>query len=290
LSTALVAPAARAQKPEADPKPQGSESHLGREENKPEQPEEEGSESHLGREEQLDEAAPAGEAAPTVNESLTSVREQVYAVSTVAHGPRNWLTLTLQQDFAWLGSEDDACTGQSRAVTCLDANGERIDPALVTTPSGRFDGGFKPSTTRLLLGYERILGSGFALGARAGFVLLGAPDAPGSSDWLRLHLEGRASYFLGGAGYYRNTLRPFVTVGGGFARLSASSRTTLSISGTSASAEAHKSAGPGFAFIGAGTEVALSRQHALRFELRAAVHGGDLGMSLSGGLGYDFGF
>jgi hypothetical protein len=204
--------------------------------------------------------------------------------------PRNWLTLTLQHDLVSFGSVDNACADNSEAVTCVDASDEPVDPALVTTPAGRFSGGLSSSTTRLLLGYERVFSDGFALGGRAGLVLLGAPDAPGSSDWLRLHLEGRVSYFLAGHTYYANTIRPFVTVGGGFARLSASSSTTIGLGGPSVSADAYRTAGPLFLFIGAGTQVALSRYHALRFEVRGALHGGDSGVALSGGLGYDIGF
>ena len=98
---------------------------------------------------------------------------------------KNWLTLAVQQDALFLSSTTDACLTQDQ-YSCYFADNSWYDPTTPFRPTlpglrcaGSGDevtGGFGVATTRVLVGYDRILGENIGLGIRAGYAFNGGPQ------------------------------------------------------------------------------------------------------------------
>jgi len=94
-------------------------------------------------------------------------------------------------------------------------------------------GGVGIATTRVLLGYDRIVGDNIGLGIRVGYAFNGGPqkrafdlkfpdDPPTTgAKFLAIHAEGRVSYWLGSNPMARAGFRPYLVLAGGMTQVDA---------------------------------------------------------------------
>ncbi len=162
---------------------------------------------------QGDDCAPNGEAQPRVR--------------------GNWFSLSVQQDFGIIGPGVDVCSEQiqvSGGYSCFRASGSQYHGNPIPGQDDTVHGGLSPATTRIMLGYERVIVAGLTLGVRLGVVLRGGgPRADGASvhPFLPVHAEGRIAYYFGSDVFSTSGLRPYLFAGGGFAQVDAHFTTTV---------------------------------------------------------------
>jgi hypothetical protein len=134
-----------------------------------------------------------------------------------------WLGLHIQQDFLFV-SGTDVCGESSRNerdVTCIEQQtGFRYEGYPTPGEGSYFDRELVRATTRLLIGFDKLVTRDVSVGAHIGFALGGGPPARDNTRFLPAHLEARVSYWpirpdRGG------WLLPFVTVIGGVAQVQA---------------------------------------------------------------------
>jgi len=133
---------------------------------------------------------------------------------------KNWIGFAAQQDFLMLPSATSVCA-ESTEYVCFQPNGEYYDPAAFGTIPGAADevqGGFAISTTRIMLSYDRTLGTHFEVGARLGFAFGGGPQVPDGKKFFPAHIEARVSYWFGKNPFSSTSIRPYVLLGGGLAQ------------------------------------------------------------------------
>lgn len=220
------------------------------------------------------------------------------AVSSDASGySKNWISLHFEQDFLLFSATDNVCASFGRnpeapGFSCFqngspfgDAAGEEIQTGVgnhVTSGIGR-------ATSRVLVGFDRLLGSNVSLGARVGFAFGGAPPRA-SAKFLPLHGELRLNYWFGTEPFASSGLRPYVSLSGGVAQMD--SRVTVEyydLQGKKTSLDAWRKTGKGFAGLGFGMMIPIGGSGIIP-ELRALRLFGDGGTAFDVALGYAYGF
>jgi hypothetical protein len=215
-------------------------------------------------------------------------------------GPKNWLSLGVQQDFLLLPSATGVCDGGT-GYDCFFEDPETFYEEVPADRKNGEDGnevagGFKRATLRVLIGYDRMLTDNIALGARVGFAFGGGPMTPdGGVAFFPVHGEGRATYFFGERPMGRAGLRGFVHLSGGVAQVDAKElvvvylneqdrirdeRTTLA---------AWRKSGTGFAALGGGLMYAIAPNIGPYFDLRLMQLLGLSGTAVSPQLGFALG-
>ena len=133
---------------------------------------------------------------------------------------KNWIGFAAQQDILMLPSATSVCADPAEYV-CFEGsalyNPENIYP-IIPQASDEVKGGFGISTTRILLSYDRTLGSHIELGARVGYAFGGGPQAQGGKAFFPAHLEARLSYWFGKNPFASTSIRPYVVLAGGVAQ------------------------------------------------------------------------
>ena len=176
-----------------------------------------------------EEAKEEPKATEEKKESKAAEEEQEPASSEIQPPPAapepvkrkyNWFSLGFQQDFVFHSKTADACASGSQ-YSCYAANNVReiANPGSYV-PGGNQVGaaGFQPGTLRILVGYDRVLGQRFTVGARLGSVLTGkAPIFTGERAFMYFHGEARAAAWLGPDPFGTSKLRPYVFLAGGVA-------------------------------------------------------------------------
>jgi hypothetical protein len=135
---------------------------------------------------------------------------------------KNWLGLAVQQDVLMLPSATSVCA-DSTEYACFES-GSYYDPAVfqpIPEAADEVKGGFAASTTRILLSYDRTLGTHIALGARVGYAFGGGPAVEGGKNFFPAHIEARVSYWLGKNPFASTSIRPYVLLAGGVAQYDA---------------------------------------------------------------------
>jgi hypothetical protein len=134
------------------------------------------------------------------------------------------ITLSLSQDFG-LHSGDDVCSKQGQlegGYDCFRGSGTQYHGSPLRGAGGQVRPLPQPATTRLLLGFDRIIGESFALGARLGVVLRGGgPRASGADapEFLPVHAEVRGTYTFGARPFREAGLRWSIYLSGGVAEV-----------------------------------------------------------------------
>ena len=132
---------------------------------------------------------------------------------------KNWFSVGFQMDITAVPDIPHVCSPENTkgSITCLARDGGDYVGIPSTDPADGGNGiksGLAFSTMRLLVGYDRLLGTNWMIGLRAGYAF---PSAPRKS--MPLHLEGRASYWFGNQPFSRTVLRPFVGLITGIAEI-----------------------------------------------------------------------
>jgi hypothetical protein len=142
---------------------------------------------------------------------------------------KNWLSVSVQQDALFLNSASSACLTQDQ-YSCYWSDNSWYNPDPTASDGyppkagkeGEVVGGFGLATTRILVGYDRMILPNVGLGVRLGYAFNGGPqkapaDGPKGAAFLPFHAEGRASYWFGNPG----GIRPYLVLAGGVAQVDA---------------------------------------------------------------------
>jgi hypothetical protein len=207
----------------------------------------------------------------------------------------NWLSLAFEQDLLLLPSANNVCAGGS-GYTCFQSNGTY--DKLVPDPknNGNADsvtGGLALANQIIMAGYDRSLGSNFTVGARIGFAISSAPTRPGGTGYFPLHLEARATYWIGHNALSRKGFRPFVLLAGGGQEVASSLSSFVYDTGSTQASQyqAWKRTGQGFVALGVGTAIAFSPNFGVVVEVRGMQLFPTSGTALGLQLGFPlFGF
>jgi hypothetical protein len=219
-------------------------------------------------------------------------------------GTVNWLSAGLQQDFLMFSGESGVCgTERPAELSCFRANDEFRDPTVAFTAGdgGEVAGGFRPATTRLLIGYDRVFFPNISVGARIGYAIGGGPAEPGGAAFVPFHAELHAAYWFGPL--QAGKVRPYATAGGGLAQIDSSVTTELvdrNAQGqipvddqgqpTASRVTVWKKTGTTFAALGAGAMYPLNLKSGITAELKGVLLFPSSGMSMSLQAGYSYGF
>lgn len=216
----------------------------------------------------------------------------------------NWLSAGLQQDFLMFSGEAGVCgIDRTAELSCFRAGDRFRDPTVEFTAGdgGEVAGGFRPATTRLMIGYERVLFPNISIGARLGYAIGGGPAEPNGAAFVPFHAELRGSYWF--APLERGRIRPYATVGGGLAQIDSSVTTELvdrsPVGQIPVDAQGQpqasrvtvwKKTGTTFAALGGGAMYPLSDHGGITAELKAVLLFPSSGMSVALQAGYSHGF
>jgi hypothetical protein len=219
-------------------------------------------------------------------------------------GVVNWLSAGLQQDFLMFSGESGVCTtDRPEELSCYRAGDVYRDPTVEGTAGdgGEVAGGFRPATTRLLIGYDRVLFPNISIGVRLGYAIGGGPSEPGGASFVPFHAELRGTYWF--SPIEIGTLRPFAMLGGGLAQVDSSVSTEVVDQSNQGQIRVDeegqpiasrvtvwKKTGTTFASLGAGAMYPLSDHGGITAELKGVFLFPSSGMSISLQAGYTHGF
>lgn len=230
-------------------------------------------------------------------EAEAEEREEAAAI-----GIPNWLSLGLQQDFLMFSGESGVCGAERPTELSCYRAGDTFRPGTATNTvgdGGEVAGGFRPATTRLLIGYDRVLFPNIAVGARVGYAIGGGPAEPGGPGFIPIHAELRGSYWF--LPFELKKIRPYATVGGGLAQIDSSVTTevvdrcddpaTCPVGQVARSrVTVWKKTGTTFASLGGGAMYPLMKNGGITAELKGVILFPSSGMSVSLQAGYSLGF
>jgi hypothetical protein len=220
---------------------------------------------------------------------------------------KNWLSLSLQGDMSILSREQDVCLASTQATGryyCIaedtlqykgrDLEANPIYPAEGNTVKGGFA---VPPQPRLLLGFERLIGANFMVGAKAGMAFLTSPDPNNGRSTRALHIELRGSYWIGKQPLRKMSPRPFVLIALGMAevhnKISVPVRESVVDPNNgyfeTQKLEAWRRSGNLFAGIGGGVMMPFGKRAGLLLELKLLKFFPDSGLTLSPALGFMYG-
>ena len=141
------------------------------------------------------------------------------------HPRNNWFILSVQQDLAIVGAGTSVCDEANQtagAYSCFRAAGSQYHGIPLDDPGDNVNGGLAPATTRLRIGFDRVLVAGLVIGVRLGYVLHGlGPRADGGHAPLPFDAEGRLAYWFRDDVFSNPGVRPFIFVAGGAAQVDA---------------------------------------------------------------------
>jgi hypothetical protein len=214
---------------------------------------------------------------------------------------KNWVSLNLQQDFLMFSKETGVCQpGAPDTLGCFRAGDTYRDPnpAIIGTPGtgGEISGGFGLATTRLLLGYERLLTDNISAGARLGYAIGGGPAEPDGASFVPFHAEVRGNYWFGTRPFEQQNIRSFVNVAAGLAQVDGSVTTQIidQDPGTGRIQRSRvtvwKKTGTIFGALGVGGMYPLTANSGIVAELRAMLLLPSSGTTLALQAGYSYGF
>lgn len=207
-------------------------------------------------------------------------------------GSRSWLSLSAQQDWWLYGETRPVCGGPG--YTCFDRDGEYTGP-IWPGYGNKVSGGLGLATTRVLLGFEQVLGDHVALGVRFGFAFRGGPTLRGGEDFLPFHAEARLAYYFGSAPFADAGVRPYLALGGGLGEVRSRidvdyyKDATAYNEARKETLEAWRSGGRAFLAPTFGGQFAFSPTFALTAELRWMAMVGGSGSAPAASLGLALG-
>ena len=221
-------------------------------------------------------------------------------------GVRNWLSAALQQDFLMFSEASGVCgPEQPEELSCYRA-GDVYRPGTADNTAGdggTITGGFRLGTTRIMLGFDRVLFPNISAGIRIGYALGGGPTEPDGAAFVPIHAELRGTYWFGPL--ERGKLRAFATLSGGLAQVDSSVTTEVidrcadpnatvppCTTGEVALSKVTvwKKTGTTFAGLGGGALYPLDEHSGISAELKAILLFPSSGVSVALQAGYTYGF
>lgn len=225
---------------------------------------------------------------------------------------QNLVSLQFAMDIASI-STDKACAPESRKdhLACFDG---KTTYEGIPNPhaAGKINGGFAPSTMRILATYERLFGA-IGVEGRVGFAFNGGPTPKGGTAFLPVHAEARGKYWLmGESAFQKPGLRPWVHLGFGLAQIDATVKVQIADCSTAAdpqacynapdaetarttgapikSLNATKQLGQSFVTVGGGIMYAIGKNHGAVLNLNLMLPFPAVGFVVEPSLGYAVGF
>ena len=220
------------------------------------------------------------------------------AESPPGKGSNNWLSLHFEQDLLLFSAKDQVCgsndTGNHSApnYSCFQNGGQFGDSAnenIAPGPGNHVSGGLGRATSRILIGFDRLLSSNLSLGLRLGYAFGGRPAS--DSKFWPFHAELRANYWFGGAPFESSGLRPYVSLSGGLSEVDA--RVSVEYyepGGAKRTLDAWRKTGKGFAGLALGMMIPFAGDNGIVPEIRARQMFGASGTVFDVAIGYARGF
>jgi hypothetical protein len=221
------------------------------------------------------------------------------APSADARGPlaKNWLSLGVQEDILFMSSSKAACSGGNEYTCFTGSSASSYYGGIPYAGSGnQVAGGARLATTRILAGYDRVLGENFAVGTRLGYAFGGGPKAPTGNAFFPVHAELRVTYYFGSDPLHKKGFRPYVHVSGGLAQVDADVAVPAFADaasyrrGARLNLTAWKKTGTAFIGIGGGAMYAITPTSGPFLDVRVLEMLGVSGTALSPLIGYAVGF
>jgi hypothetical protein len=244
-----------------------------------------------------EESKPAEAEAPAPEENdKPDEAKKAEAPEAASKGQKNWLSLHFEQDFLLYPARDDVCASNANATveapeyTCFQAGsrfgytpGQDIRPGV----GNHVASGVGVATSRVLLGFDRLIGSNVSVGARAGFAFRGGPG----SKFLPFHGEVRANYWFGTDPFESSGLRPYLSLSAGVAEVDGQVLVEYyDPTGKKGSLAAWRVTGKGFAGLGFGMMIPFAGNSGIIPEVRAMEMLGASALAFDLSLGYAYGF
>lgn len=190
----------------------------------------------------------------------------------------NWFSLSLQGDMVIRSGASPVCNGLSGSYRCYRAGnywesgfGNDGNPSF-EAGSNQLDGTkVNLGTTRILLGYDRVVAHPITVGVRLGMLLSGKPlRHPSDSAVMSFHGELRAAYWFGDQPFAHRGWHPYVFLAAGLGETA--SKTTMQLvqlrSGEAQSLTVWKRSGHTFIGPGVGVRGVLTKNSGPLAELR----------------------
>lgn len=211
---------------------------------------------------------------------------------------KNWVSVSFVPDVSII-SGSEVCTASSQQndhFVCLRGDKSRYDGVPTTGVADNVKTGAALATMRVVVAFDRLVLDNLAIGARVGYAFGGATD--GGASFLPLHIEGRATYYLGKQPFSHAGVRPFVFISGGVAQVDTKQSVQIEENGQVCGAKdpadanspcthpsipgghveqrvqtlaVYKQAGEGFVGGGIGVSYAPTRSLALNLGVRGSV-------------------
>jgi hypothetical protein len=206
---------------------------------------------------------------------------------------KNWFSISIQQDILFAPAVKEVCKNQND-YTCFVGDQYYDGSQAVAGINDEIAAGFTPSTTRVLLGYDRVVADGVMVGARLGYAFLGAgPVADGGKAFFPAHIEARASYWFGADPFIRVGVRPYVVGGLGAGQFDGKVPVPLANEAlgvrSQLTPDAWRKVGTFFGTAGFGMMYAIDHDSGVTAELKAAAALPTFGLVGSIQVGYSRG-
>ena len=219
---------------------------------------------------------------------------------------KNWISLTFEQDFLVYSATNDVCAtdgppayNEAPQYACFQSgsqygytSGQNILPGV----GNRVAGGVGLSTSRVLLGFDRLLSSNFSMGVRLGFAFGGGPTPNTGDKFLPLHAELRGNYWFGTDPFESDGVRPYVGLSVGLAELDGHVSVEYYAdqagynSNSKGTLDAWRKTGKAFGGLGFGMMIPFAGSSAIVPEVRAMEMLGASSLAFDVALGYAYGF
>jgi len=222
------------------------------------------------------------------------------AASSPGKFAKNWLSLHFEQDFLIYGGKDNVCARsnvpdslEAPGYYCFQAGaqfgysaGQDIQPGV----GNRVSGGVGLATSRILLGFDRLVSANVSIGARVGFAFGGSPTPYTNVKFLPLHGEIRGNYWFGSNPFESSSLRPYASLSAGVAEVDGHVLVEYYDNlGNKGTLDAWRKTGKAFVGLGFGLMIPIGSSGIVP-EVRAMQMLGDSGTALDASLGYAYGF
>jgi hypothetical protein len=212
----------------------------------------------------------------------------------------NWVSIGIQQDFMAHLATKYVCNSNPN-YACYDGVNAKQDfsdgtkyPQMTGNEIRSMT--IRSATTRVLVGYERLLSNNFSAGLKLGMVIAGKPiRLPTDPAFLAFHGEARFSYYPGSSPFATNNpLRPYVFASVGFAEFDSKVSVDVQypVGGVTQNARvvAWRRTGKVFAGAGVGAMYALGKRHGPFLEGRLIETFGKSATVMAVQAGYSVGF
>jgi hypothetical protein len=211
-----------------------------------------------------------------------------------SRAPANWFGIQGGLDFAYMSGTGVCGESADPAFSCFE-NGEPYLGVPNYNFGGSIDGGFRASTVRVMLTYERALADSFSIEARLGYAFNGGPESSRSlggdgSKFMPYHAEARVKWYF--SSIYREDgsglkgPSAFLMLGGGLAQVDPHVKVPVG----ECRIDSEASAAPGVVQISPREDACRTSQNQV-FEVKDVDVYQRLGQAfVTGGVGFRYGF